>query len=384
MAGNKYTAPNDFRAFCEALGETEASMCHHGIKGQRWGIRRFQNEDGTLTSKGKVRYYDGKTGEKTDTHMNISMPDKKAVNEAKKQLKNPETKQEIKELMNITKNFQKSDNLQDAIDGIQGMYGIKTTKEDVDHVLNMSYPTRFDGKKYGCTRDITLKKIHPDYEYPEKSTATYETECKSKGTNVPLQFDVGTSMPYRNVKHSVTSLKEAANTIGDSLKKDKFGFKRAFNEAKYSDEDVQHILSNAQVWHCSMHDPDGKHGRYGLVGQDKNGKKHYAEGAFITTASGKIIPVTLACKKDNHWYDEVKLSTDFSKGNKGKTSREVDERRATESEQKEQLSFSEKIRMLMYFNTHAGEDYNLANTWRESKAYSKRMAEERAKRKETK
>lgn len=29
---------------------------HHGIKGQRWGVRRFQNEDGTLTDKGKKRY----------------------------------------------------------------------------------------------------------------------------------------------------------------------------------------------------------------------------------------------------------------------------------------------------------------------------------------
>lgn len=31
-------------------------LYHHGIKGQRWGIRRYQNEDGTLTSKGKTRY----------------------------------------------------------------------------------------------------------------------------------------------------------------------------------------------------------------------------------------------------------------------------------------------------------------------------------------
>ena len=29
---------------------------HHGIKGQKWGVRRFQNEDGTLTSAGKERY----------------------------------------------------------------------------------------------------------------------------------------------------------------------------------------------------------------------------------------------------------------------------------------------------------------------------------------
>ena len=31
-------------------------LYHHGIKGQRWGIRRFQNEDGTLTEAGKARY----------------------------------------------------------------------------------------------------------------------------------------------------------------------------------------------------------------------------------------------------------------------------------------------------------------------------------------
>ena len=29
---------------------------HHGIKGQHWGVRRFQNEDGSLTSAGKKRY----------------------------------------------------------------------------------------------------------------------------------------------------------------------------------------------------------------------------------------------------------------------------------------------------------------------------------------
>ena len=31
---------------------------HHGIKGQRWGVRRFQEEDGSLTPAGKERYAD--------------------------------------------------------------------------------------------------------------------------------------------------------------------------------------------------------------------------------------------------------------------------------------------------------------------------------------
>lgn len=31
---------------------------HHGIRGQKWGVRRFQNKDGTLTSSGRKRYAD--------------------------------------------------------------------------------------------------------------------------------------------------------------------------------------------------------------------------------------------------------------------------------------------------------------------------------------
>lgn len=31
-------------------------LYHHGIKGQKWGIRRYQNSDGTLTEEGLNRY----------------------------------------------------------------------------------------------------------------------------------------------------------------------------------------------------------------------------------------------------------------------------------------------------------------------------------------
>lgn len=30
-------------------------LYHSGIKGMKWGVRRFQNPDGTLTSAGKKR-----------------------------------------------------------------------------------------------------------------------------------------------------------------------------------------------------------------------------------------------------------------------------------------------------------------------------------------
>lgn len=31
-------------------------LAHYGIKGQKWGYRRFQNSDGTWTEEGKIRY----------------------------------------------------------------------------------------------------------------------------------------------------------------------------------------------------------------------------------------------------------------------------------------------------------------------------------------
>ena len=34
------------------------NLQHHGIKGQKWGVRRFQNKDGSLTNAGKKRYND--------------------------------------------------------------------------------------------------------------------------------------------------------------------------------------------------------------------------------------------------------------------------------------------------------------------------------------
>lgn len=48
-------------------------LTHWGIKGQKWGVRRYQNKDGSLTPAGKERYADSMADTKVYTKKGVEL-----------------------------------------------------------------------------------------------------------------------------------------------------------------------------------------------------------------------------------------------------------------------------------------------------------------------
>ena len=88
---------------------------HHGILGMKWGVRRYQNADGTLTAKGKKRYAKVASSPrltKAETRGAIHVKQRHMIQQLKSIVQKPKKPQTPKRFLNIVKKLKEIFELQ--------------------------------------------------------------------------------------------------------------------------------------------------------------------------------------------------------------------------------------------------------------------------------
>ena len=198
----------------------ENELYHHGITGMRWGFRRFQNEDGSLTPEGELRYNQGK--QKLARGKAAEMYKTKKY-KAKLALK--QEKQKVKDAAAIAKTAKKEQAKLNAEDRIIRKKPQNMTDEELRNEVNrlameLDYQKKTWQVEKGKKGPSALDKADDFFERPTGK----------------IVAEVGKSIVTQVASNALTNIiKEKTSAIEkEKLKAQEFKTKKAKSDAKKS------------------------------------------------------------------------------------------------------------------------------------------------------
>jgi hypothetical protein len=133
-----------------------SELYHHGIKGQKWGVRRYRNSDGSLTLAGQIRY--------------DSMSGKRLHKTLKKEIRNKRS-----ELYGKSNRWMTTDEIGERSKGLRDKYN----KDRLAYLSSEQY------KKWDKEYEALDHKLTKDVESGKITWRDYDSAMKKHFNNRP-------------------------------------------------------------------------------------------------------------------------------------------------------------------------------------------------------
>lgn len=175
-------------------------LAHHGIKGQKWGIRRYQNPDGTYTPEGYARYRSDRQFNGTYNHKLYSKEDRMTAYKLRSKKVSDDEK------INIIKSDSRTKNGINTISRLQKEHGelvngmidarskylrdMYKSPQKIKDVLDNEIFLRTSNKKEaeafvsGLTKEKVLELLNSNY------SGDFEKYTKARKIDSEIQFEV--------------------------------------------------------------------------------------------------------------------------------------------------------------------------------------------------
>lgn len=262
----------------------DAFFAHHGIKGQKWGIRRFQNEDGSLTELGKKHYgrdYN-KKGELTRKAQKADEKFKKAISDAysakrirtvnkyiAKAEKDPANKKRIRKYLRKSGELAKriQDDLDAASDEYTKKHGFSRYDSVIDSVMeerkrtNVNNASEFDKAGSNIKNDYKKrveKRNTNEVLYNRKTTQQEKDEIFNYASERVKDKDIKN---YLSSGYVPAGLKGIINGLANAKSKAEVDKQVRKFDKLLDDDEFRFVVKNDPVY-AKAH---GSYGKDGVV-----------------------------------------------------------------------------------------------------------------------